>query len=116
MNVASLALLEYCLLAVAPILLVWEWGMRLAGRQYPLTLILATISYLWILLGLVWRGVIGPDYPNIHAYIAILNSATNVICVVVALAVRSQRSLRTAFAAMSLAFVWTVTLLIMYAV
>jgi len=112
----GLALLEYCLLAIGPILLVWEWARRFAGKQYPLVLILVTISCLWILLGLIGRDVIGPDYSNIHGYIAILNSATNVICAIAALTVRSQRSFRTAFAAASLAFIWTVTLLIMYAI
>jgi CDP-diglyceride synthetase len=115
-NVEVLALLEDCLLAVAPILLVWEWTRRLPSKQYPFSLILTTISCMWILLGLIWRDVMGPDYSNIHGYIAIANSATDVFCTIAALVFRSQRSPRTAFAAISLAFVWTVTLLIMYAV
>lgn len=116
MTVHSLAVFEYCLLAVAPILLVWEWILRSARKQYPLSLILVTISCLWILLGLIWRSAIGPDYSNLHGYIALLNSAANLVCAIAAAAIRSQRSYRTVLAALSLAFIWTITLLIMYAV
>lgn len=116
LTVDRLVIFEYCLLAVAPILLVWEWTLRFVRKQYPFSLILATISCLWILLGLIWRSAIGPDYSNLHGYIALLNSAANLLCAVAAAAIRSQHSYRTVLAALSLTLVWTVTLLIMYAV
>ena len=116
MTVDSFALFEYCLLAVAPILLAWEWSLRFRVKLYPISLVLATISCLWIILGLAWRGAMGPDYSNLHGYIALVNSAVDLLCAIAAIAVRSQRSYRTVVAALSLAFVWTVTLLIMYVV
>ena len=116
MTVDELALVEYFLLAAAPILLAWEWTLRIAGKQHPLSLILATVSCLWVLLGLIWRGVIGPDYSNLHGYIALANSVVNLSCAVAAVVIRSQRSYRTVLAAPSLSFVWAVTLAIMYAI
>lgn len=116
MAVEGLALFEYCLLVAAPVLLVWEWSLRFACKQYPLSLILVTISCLWILLGFVWRDAIGPDYSGLHGYIVLLNSVANLLCAVAAAVIRSQRSYRTILAALSLAFVWAVAFLIMYAV
>lgn len=115
-TVDRLAFFEYCLLAVAPTLLVWEWIVRVARKQYPVTLIVSTISCLWILAGLIWREAIGPDYSNPHAYIAVVNSVANLLCALVAAAVRTQRSFRTILANLSLAFVWIVAFSIMYAV
>jgi hypothetical protein len=115
-EVDTFALFEYCLLAVAPVLLAWEWTLRFASKHYPLSLTLATISCLWILLALIWPGAIGPDYSNLHACIAVVNSLASLLCAIASIAIRSQRSYRTAVAAFSLAFVWTVTFSIMYAV
>ena len=116
MSVGILAFCEYCLIALAPTLLVWEWIRRIARRQYPVTLIVSTISCLWLLTGLVWRGAIGPDYSNLHGYIALANSVADLLCVSVAAAIQTQRSPRTILASLFLSFVWVVTLLIMYAV
>jgi hypothetical protein len=115
-TVDRLVILEYCLIVVAPLLLGWEWKLRIARRQHPFSLIVTTISSSWILVGLIWRGAIGPDYSNAHGYIAAANSAANLLCAVSAAAVASQRSFRTVLSALSLAFVWAVALSILYAV
>lgn len=116
MTVDRLAFFEFWLLAAAPTLLVWEWILRVARKQYPVTLIASTISCVWLLAGIIWRDTIGPDYSNLHAYIAVANLVANLLCAIVAAAVRTQRSYRTMLANLSLAFVWFVTLSIMYAV
>ena len=115
-QVVRLAVFEYCLLAVAPVLLLWEWILRYTAKQFPLSLIVATVSCLWILLGLVWHSALGPDYSNLHGYVALVNSAGDLLCAVAGVFMRSQRSYRTVLAALALGFVWTVTLSIMYAV
>lgn len=107
------AIIYYCLITVAPILLVWEWTRRFPRKQYPISLILTTISCLWILLGSVWGVAIGPDYSNLHAYIALVNLGANLLCAIASVAFRSQRSFRTAIAALSLALVWAFVLAIM---
>lgn len=116
MPVQFAAFVEYCLIAVAPTLLVWEWIRRVARKQYPVTLILSTISCLWLLTGLVWREAIGPNYSNLHAYIALTNSVADLLCTLVAAGVRTQRSLRTILASLILSLIWAVTFSIMYAV
>ena len=110
------AIVFYCLVVVPPILLLWEWIGRFAERRYPISLVLTTISCLWILLGLLWRGAIGPDYSNLHAYIALVNLGVNLLVAIASVALRSQRSFRTAIAALSLALVWAFIFEIMYAV
>jgi CDP-diglyceride synthetase len=112
----ALAVFEYSLIAVPPILLFWEWTRRFVRKQYPISLVLTTVSCLWILLGLLWRGAIGPDYSNLHGMIALVNLAVDLLCAIASIAVRSQRSLRIVIAAFSLAFVWSFILEIMYAV
>ncbi|MFZ0302880.1 MAG: hypothetical protein WAL75_09345 [Terracidiphilus sp.] len=116
MTVDSLAFFEYCLLAIAPTLLAWEWILRVARKQYPTALIVSTISCLWILAGLIWTSAIGPDYSNLHAYVAVVNLVANLLCALAAAALRTLRSYRIILANLSLAVVWIVTLLIMYAV
>jgi hypothetical protein len=115
-TVDRLAFFAYCLLAIAPVLLAWEWMVRIARKRYPVTLIVSTISCLWILAGLIWRQTLGPDFSNVHAYIAGVNSVASLLCALVAAAIRTQRSYRITLASLSVAFVWIVTLSIMYAV
>jgi len=116
MTVSTFDLIEYGLLVAAPILLAREWKLRFSVKKYPLSLIVVTVSCLWILLGLIWSGALGPDYSDIHAYITLVNAVANLLCALVAASVKTQRSYRTVLAALSLAFVWAVALSIMYAV
>ena len=115
-TVDRLAFFEYSLIAVAPALLAWEWLLRIPRKQFPVSLIAPTISCSWILAGLVWRQAIGPDYSNAHAYIAVVNSVASLLCALAAATIRTQRSYRIILASLSIAFVWIVTLSIMYAV
>jgi len=116
MSVDPLSFCEYGLVAVASALLAWEWFLRIPRKQYPVSLVVSTISCLWILTAFVWSGALGPDYSTLHACIAIANSVASLLCAFVAASIRSQRSYRIILASLSLAFVWTVTFLIMYAV
>ena len=116
MSVNTFSLIEYGLIAAAPILLAWEWKLCVAVKKYPLSLIVVTISSLWILLAFVWRGALGPDYSNLHGYITLANAVANIICAALAATLKTQRSYRTILTALFLAFVWAFTLLIMYAV
>jgi hypothetical protein len=116
MTIDTYSLIEYGLIAAAPILLAWEWRLRLGVKKYPLSLIVVTISSLWILLALAWRGALGPDYSDLHAYITLVNALADLICAILAATIKTQRSYRTVIAGMFLAFVWAFTLSIMYAV
>jgi CDP-diglyceride synthetase len=110
MTVDRLAIIEYSLLTAAPILIAWEWTVRPARKSYPFSAIVATISCIWILLALVWRSAIAPDYSNAHACIIIANLLAVLIVAICATVVRPERSLRIVLAALSLAFVWFVSL------
>jgi hypothetical protein len=106
---------EYGLIAVSVALLASEW-IRKRQKRVSLLLIIATVSCVWLLLGLLWRSALGGDYSNLHAYIVLANLAASIIVAICALIFRSQRSARVFGAATSLAFVWFVTFSIMYAV
>lgn len=110
------AIFIYCLIVLVPVLLGWDWW-RQAGRgRYPITLMLVTVSCLWLLLGWVWGSVLGPEYSNLHAYIAVGNCLGSLILGIIAGATPSQRSWRMIVAALLLAFLWFFLLSIMYAV
>jgi hypothetical protein len=105
---------EYVCMCAAPVLLAWEW-LR-SFRRRSISLIIASVSCIWMLFSLVWRGALGPDYSNAHAYIIAANLVAVMLTAIASALIRSQRSVRTVFAAVMLGFVWFVALAIMYAV
>jgi CDP-diglyceride synthetase len=116
MDKKVLLILDYLLPALAAILLAWEWWRRRATRRWPVSLIVVTISCLWFLLALNWSGAIGPGYSNLRAAILVANLLAVVTVALISVIVRSQRSLRVVLSALTMAWVWFVTLSIMYAV
>lgn len=102
--------------SIAPILIAWEWWHSIARRRWTVSLIVATVSCLWLLLALSWPGAIGPDYSDAHALILLANLIASLLAAIVSIVVRPQRSLRVVFAALALAFAWLFALSIMYAV
>jgi hypothetical protein len=111
-----LIFLDYALSITAATLLAWEWRRSITLRRRPILLIIVTISCSWWLLALAWRGAFGPDYSNTHAAILCGNLLADVVCAVLALALRAPRAPRVAIAALCLAWVWFVALSIMYVV
>jgi hypothetical protein len=101
---------------VAPILIAWEWWHSIARRRWTASLIVATISCLWLLLALAWSGAIGPDYSYAHGWILLANLIASLLTAIASVVIRSQRSLRVVLAALMLSFVWFFALAIMYAV
>jgi hypothetical protein len=77
---------------------------RIGRKSMPLTA--AGISLLWILLGLAWRGALGPDYSALRYSVIGLNLVCMLVSAVVAFAFRSQRSWMTGVAAFMLSCVW----------
>jgi hypothetical protein len=75
------------------------------GRK-SIPLIAAVISLLWILLGLTWRGALGPDYSTLRYSVIGLNLVCMLLSTVIAFALRSQRSWLTGIAACILSWVW----------
>jgi len=108
--------IEYALIALAPALLAWEWWRGVARRRWSASLIVTSVSCLWLVLALVWRGAAGPDYSNAHAYIFSGNALAAIVVAVVSAVIRSQRSTRVIVAAIALAVIWLTGLAVMYAV
>ena len=108
--------LLYSSICVASILLAWEWWRSIEQKRWTASLIVATLSCLWLLLSLAWRGAIGPDYSGTHAGILLVNLIASLLVAIASVAVRSQRSLKVVLAAFVLAFLWFFELSIMYAV
>ena len=112
----SIAVVEYFLILVTPILLTWEWVISITRKSYPIPLFVVSVSCLWLLLALIWHSAIGPDYSNVHAYIVGANLVVVLLAAITVGVFRSQRRLRTLLAALSLSVVWFVALSVMYAV
>lgn len=108
--------LLYLLPLLAAALLAWEWWLTFARGHRSALLIVVSISCVWQLLALAWRGVIGPDYSNVHASILLGNLIATVVCAITSAVVRSHRSVRIIVSAIALSWVWFVALSIMYAV
>ncbi|MGC2636534.1 MAG: hypothetical protein WA294_05110 [Acidobacteriaceae bacterium] len=116
MQIRILIFLDYALPIAAPILLAWDWWRSMLRRRWSASLLVVTVSCLWLLLALAWRGAMGPDYTNTHAYILSGNLLARVVVAAISIFVRSQRSIRVIISALGLAWVWFVTLSLMYAV
>jgi hypothetical protein len=115
-SVSKLVILDYSLVALALVLLASEWLMTLARRRRAISLVVITVSFIWLLIALVWPPAIGPSYSNVHGYIILANLTATALAAVAALALRSQRSWRSCLAAVSLTCVWVFALGVMYAV
>ena len=116
MDKRVLLILDYLLPAMAAILLAWEWWSRRQIRRWPVPLIIVTISCLWFLLALNWSGAVGPGYSNVRVWILAINLVGVLAAAAMSASVRSQRSLRVILSSLAMAWVWLITLSIVYAV
>jgi hypothetical protein len=112
-----LVIFEYIIILGAPLLLLLSGSEVIRTRsKAPFTLVLISISSAWMLLSLAWNGTFGPFYSTLRSYVLLGNLILMLICGVLSIAIRTQRSARSSGAAFLLSFVWFITLAISYAV
>jgi hypothetical protein len=66
----------------------------------------AAVSLVWVLVGILWHGALGPDYSNARFRLIGTNLFTMIAVAILAIVIRSQRSVLLSIAAFGLAFVW----------
>jgi hypothetical protein len=96
----------YFTVGIALILVAWDWRVKIPRHQGGFSLIVTTMSCLWMCLFLAWRGACGPDGSFLHASIVFANIIATLVSAILAAVFRSQRSLRTLIAALALMTIW----------
>jgi hypothetical protein len=64
------------------------------------------VSLIWILVGILWHGAFGPDYSNTRYRLIGTNLFIMFIVAILAIVIRSHRSILLSISAFELAFVW----------